>query len=268
MVMHRCRGSLSAMTHPDPLALVRHACETDSPGDLTLARHLEHCATCSDEVRRLQQVCAVLRTSAADAIRTDCPDDETLAALAAGELPSGDRGEVVAHLAGCGRCRAVVGSLARAFEDPSVSKARRTAGPRPGLRLDRLAIPAAAAAVLLVAVLARPAANAPSGPAHRASDVPIAATPVPISPLGAVGRPQALRWGAVTRADRYRVTLFGAGGSMLYQLELPDTAAPLPDSVPLPAGHRYLWKVEARTGWDRWTTSDLVSFTITEGRLP
>jgi len=72
----------------------------------------------------------------------------------------------------------------------------------------------------------------------------------------------------VTRADRYRVTLFRADGSLLYQLELPDTAAPLPDSVPLPPGHRYLWKVEARTGWDRWTTSELVSFTVTEDPLP
>ncbi len=256
------------MTHPDPLALVRHVCETDCPGDPALVRHLEHCATCSDEVRRLQRVCGVLRASDEHAIRTDCPDDETLAALAAGELASGDRSEVVAHLAACGRCRAVVASLARAFEDPSVSKARRTAVRGTGLRLDRLVVPAAAAAVLLVAVLARPNADAPSSPAHRASDLPLTATPVPISPLGAVGRPSSLRWGAVIRADRYRVTLFRADGSTLYQLELPDTAAPLPDSVTLPARHRYLWKVEARTGWDRWTTSELVSFTITEDGLP
>ena len=260
---------MSTMTHPDPLALVRHVCEPDSPGDPGLVRHLEDCATCTDEVRRLQQVRGVLREgSDAEATRSDCPDDETLAALAAGELASGDRSEVVAHLAACGRCRAVVASLARAYADPSVADATSGAVRRTGRRLDRFVIPAAAAAVLLVAVLARPTANAPSSPAHRASDVELMATPVPISPLGAVGRPSSLRWGAVNRADRYRVTLYRADGSTLYQLELPDTAAPLPDSVPLPAGDRYLWKVEARTGWDRWTTSELVSFTVTEDPLP
>ena len=137
-----------------------------------------------------------------------------------------------------------------------------------GRRFERFVIPAAAAAVLLVAVLVRPTANPPSPPTHRASDVELTAIPIPISPLGAVGRPSSLRWGAVTRTDRYRVTLYRADGSTLYQLELPDTAAPLPDSIPLPAGHRYLWKVEARTGWDRWTTSELVSFTVTEDPLP
>lgn len=260
---------MNAMTHPDPLTLVRHVCEPDFQGDQNLVRHLEHCAACGDEVRRLQRVRGLLREgSDAEGTRPDCPDDEALAALAAGELAGGDRSEVVAHLAACGRCRAIVVSLARAFADPAVADARSTATPGTRRRFDRFVIPAAAAAVLLVAVLARPPANSPSSPAHRASDLALAATPVPISPLGAVGPPSSLHWGAVTRANRYRVTLYRPDGSTLYQLELADTAAPLPDSVPLPAGHRYLWKVEARTGWERWTTSELVSFTVTEDRLP
>lgn len=257
------------MTHPDPLALVRHVCEIDSPDESALVRHLEHCAACADEVRRLRQVRGLLRESGVpDASRLDCPDDEALAALAAGELAGDDRRELLQHLAACGRCRAAVASLARVFEDPAVAKPTTTAARAGGRRLHRLVIPAAAAAAILVAVLARPAANSPSDPVHRASDVTLAAIPVPISPLGTVERPGALRWGAVIRADRYRVTLYRADGSTLYQLELPDTATPLPDSVPLPAGPRYLWKVEARTGWDRWTTSELVSFTVTEDRLP
>jgi hypothetical protein len=74
-----------------------------------------------------------------------------------------------------------------------------------------------------------------------------------------------LRWAAVPSADRYRVTLFDAQARVLYETEVSGTSAVLPDSVPLVPETRYLWKVEARTGFDRWSSSDLIEFSISRG---
>ena len=43
---------------------------------------------------------------------------------------------------------------------------------------------------------------------------------------------------------------------------LADTVATLPDSIALVPGQPYLWSVEARIGWDRWTTSPLTAFSV------
>ena len=75
-----------------------------------------------------------------------------------------------------------------------------------------------------------------------------------------------LRWSAVPGADRYHVTLFDAGGRLVYEAQLADTAATLPDSVRLVAGQSYLWSVEARIGWDRWSSSPLTEFSVVGGR--
>jgi len=58
------------------------------------------------------------------------------------------------------------------------------------------------------------------------------------------------------------VILFDAAGRVVYETQLTDTVATLPDSVTLAAGPPYLWKVEARAGWDRWWGSELVRFSI------
>jgi hypothetical protein len=71
-----------------------------------------------------------------------------------------------------------------------------------------------------------------------------------------------LRWGTVPDADRYRVTLFSGAGEVLYEVQLTDTVALFPDSILLLPGRPYLWKVEARTGFDRWTASELMEFTL------
>jgi hypothetical protein len=71
-----------------------------------------------------------------------------------------------------------------------------------------------------------------------------------------------LRWESAAGADLYRVTLFQRDGRVMYRSELRDTAAALPDSVCLAAGGSYLWKVEARTGWEQWASSPLVDFSI------
>jgi len=75
-----------------------------------------------------------------------------------------------------------------------------------------------------------------------------------------------LRWSAVAGADRYRVTVFDATGGVVYAAEASDTVVAFPDSVSLTPGASYLWKVDARTSFDRWAASDLAEFRVAESR--
>ena len=257
------------MTHPDPLALVRLVCEPGISADPALVQHLETCRSCADEVRRLTTVREALSLGETrDQPAPGCPDDDVLAALAADELEGATRSEAMVHLAACGRCRGVVASLARALADPAVAAAKVATDRGTRYRLGRLLVPAAAAAVLLIAVFGRTGEINQRSSVHRAPQATASEGPVPISPVGAGARPAWLRWGAVTGADLYRVTVFQSDGRALYQLELRDTATALPDSIGFMPGRFYLWKVEARTDWDRWTASEIVSFSIKGGRVP
>ena len=196
----------------------------------------------------------------------DCLPAGALAALADGGLDGQARELAVEHLAGCAHCRATLSSLVRALADPPVAReVSRVETPRRG-RFLRIAIPLAAAAVLLVFVWPRPLDNGPvTEPGHRAPTITAAPEPSGLWPIGPVARAGSLRWEAVPGADRYRVTLFDAQGRVLYESQLTDTVAPLPDSISLVAGPTYLWKVEARTGWDRWSGSPLVEFSLAPG---
>jgi hypothetical protein len=183
-------------------------------------------------------------------------DDDTIAALAEGTLAPERRAAVLPHVASCARCRGVVESVARALVDPAV--ARELSIDSRGRRVIRIAMPLAAAAVVLL-LLSSPWDR---GSGHRGPPPPPATVPVPRSPLGTVAAVDELRWSAVAGADRYRVTLFDAAGRVLYETEGLDTVAALPDSITLVPGATYLWKADARTGFDRWTASPLVEFSI------
>jgi hypothetical protein len=198
-----------------------------------------------------------------------CLGDDSLAALVEGNLDPPARAEAMMHLAQCEYCRSSVASLARVLGDPAVAAATLAVNRTSGRRFVRLAAPvAAAAAVLLIAVLGRQGTVGRSSEMHRAPAISAVDQPVAISPLGAGARPEWLRWGAVVGADRYRVTLFHADGHVLYVVELRDTAAALPDSIGLIPGGSYLWMVEARTGWDRWSPSRLFQFAVSRDSAP
>jgi hypothetical protein len=200
----------------------------------------------------------------------DCLDDDTVAALAEGALDADARSAVLPHLAACTRCRGSVASVARGLADPDVARELRAAeatGPGRLLRVARIALPLAAAA--MVAVLVWPhGINETAPPAHRAPPITAAPAPAPTAPVGAVADARALRWDAVPGADRYRVMLFDAQGSVLYETELAGTSQALPDTVMLVPGRAYFWRVEARAGFDRWASSDLIEFVVVEGGRP
>jgi len=195
----------------------------------------------------------------------ECLDDATLAALAEGALDAAARAVVLPHLATCARCQGVVASVARSLADPDVAREVAAVQGRGRRPLLRIGLPAAAAAAILLALaIPRWVDNIPGR--HRGPPSGTGQVPRPVSPVGTVQSATLLRWSSVAQADRYRVVLFNAGGRVLYEIQLADTAASLPDSVRLVVGEPYLWKVEARVGPDRWAASDLVRFSI--ARVP
>jgi hypothetical protein len=125
-----------------------------------------------------------------------------------------------------------------------------------------------AAAAALVLVLVWPQGVDNDRGAHRDPTLATGAAPTLVAPVGAVAAPDALQWHAVAGANRYRVSVFDAQGGVLYETQLADTAAILPDSVVFAPGQPYLWKVEARTGWNRWTASPLVEFRVAAAARP
>lgn len=221
------------MTHPDPLDLLRRA----------LVLH---------------------GSRAAEPPGPLCLDDDSIAALAEGSLDAAARAAAIPHLADCSRCRSAVASVARALAESTVAREAAAVEGFGRRRLYRIALPVAAAAVLLVLVWS-PQRLDDGRPPHRSPTITAAAAPVLVSPVGTVASVAALRWASVSGADRYRVTLYETGGAVLYETQLADTVAAFPDSVILVPGRLYLWKVEARTGWDRWTTSEVVEFRIAGG---
>jgi hypothetical protein len=197
-----------------------------------------------------------------------CPREGELAALldgGAGAVPPG----VLSHLADCPPCRHRLATFTRLLSDPEITLAQRESdrGARwPMGRIPLLAT-AASAAVLLVFASGDGADSVGSGPPadpsttellHRERGITTTLAPriVP-SALS----PDTLQWTTVPRADRYQILMFDREGSLVWEDQTSDTAVALPQVLARRAG-TYVWKVEARTGWDRWVASDWQTLTI------
>ena len=198
-----------------------------------------------------------------------CLDDDTLAALAEGRLGPEARDTALAHVAGCDRCRRVVASVARAIADPEVAREVRAvelAGRPRVRRFTAVGLGVAAAAALVL--LAWPSRIEDPLSSHRARPITAAAAPEAVRPVGTVAEAGSLSWKPVSGADRYRVTVFDAVGSVRYETELADTVLSLPDSVLAAPGETCWWRVDARLGFDRWVGSTLIEFTVEDVSRP
>jgi hypothetical protein len=101
---------------------------------------------------------------------------------------------------------------------------------------------------------------------HRSVIITAAVGPGLVQPIGDVGQARTFSWRLVAGADRYRVVLFDAGARTIFEAELPDTTLIVPDSIAIGPEQSYLWKVEVRTEWQRWTSSELREFRVIENR--
>src|SRR2546426_2103831 len=129
----------------------------------------------------------------------ECLDDDTLAALAGGSLDAAARGTALGHVASCPRCRSIVASVARALADPGVAREVASPGGAGRRRLYQIALPLAAAAVLLVLAWPR---RADEGGAHPPPPPRAPAGPVPPPPRGGGAPAETPLWASVSGADR------------------------------------------------------------------
>jgi hypothetical protein len=134
--------------------------------------------------------------------------------------------------------------------------------------LLRIAVPVAAAVTVLILLrspllLTRAAPGDDGATPHRGSSGDNGVTLV--RPVGTVAAARLFDWKRVVGSDQYRVTLYDERGAVLYEEQVVDSTLILPDSVRLEAGRPYLWRVQARMGWDRWIASDLMAFRISRG---
>jgi len=194
-----------------------------------------------------------------------------------------ERPEIIAHLATCANCRDQVRSVAALIRAPSIvaeigrietSTAATVRRPWRFVGAGALTAVAAAAAFMVAGsggpvVATLPMVAVTDSETHREPGMTTTVAPSLIAPVGAMAAADTFRWTSVPRADRYRLTVFDREGRTVWEAEGSDTAMARPDSIAGQSGTAYLWKVEARTGWDRWVASELVEFSAARtGRIP
>jgi predicted anti-sigma-YlaC factor YlaD len=181
--------------------------------------------------------------------------DET-AAYVDGGATAAERARMEAHLATCADCRAELADGSRIVRSAGTAR----------VRASRVWIPAAAAAVLALMWVAPRALRQQREPQHREAAVTMTVAPRPLLPVGLIDTARAFVWAAVPSANSYRVRVFNAEGTLMWECETADTLAALPDTIELVAQRSYYWRVEAQTGFDRWAASELTEFRLQRDR--
>ena len=255
------------VTHPTPESLIPFALGADDPA---IGRHVGACATCRTEIERLREATGLLRGPASfdRQIETpECLDELTFADFVDGRLAAESRAAAVAHLLACARCRSVVSAAGRLLADASVATEMPGAARFPAARpRRRWPLPLGVAAAAALVLLFWPRGTDDRAPALREPTLTTTVAPLPITPRDAVIQVDRLVWSSVPRAERYRLRLYDAEGTVVWRVETADTAVTLPDSIALSPGITYFWRVEAETEWQRWASSDLVEFRLVAPR--
>ena len=129
----------------------------------------------------------------------------------------------------------------------------------------RTAAALAAAAVLAGLLLVRPfKLDEESAPVHRDEATGVEVAPSLRAPGGVVAEVETFQWSQVPAADLYRLTVYDAEAAVVWEVETRDTLIAPPDRTEFEPDARYIWQVAARVGFDRWLSSELVDFTISE----
>jgi len=261
---------------PAPEDLIEFALRgsTSSEHRVTAA-HVHGCADCGSEVSRVRHASGVLRSMvASDTGPTgDCLGDDEIARLAddpsPGVSPAGMR-----HLADCTWCRWRLAAVTALVRDDTIAdeieRLEAGVGRTPPWRAAWVA---AATVVLasagLLAVLQGPAGTSSPSPGvgpeaeiHRERAITTTVAPRIIGPVRVASQDDSLRWTAVPHADRYQIMVFDREGTLVWDPQTSDTTLALPEILFRPVPTTYLWKVEARTGWDRWVASEWEYLTV------
>jgi hypothetical protein len=229
----------------------------------SISRHVSECHECRDKVIRIRELAGALHAEVGAAASTGHVSDDTIAMLADGET-STVGAEAMAHVADCSDCRSRLSKLSGILEDDSVKSELRALEPMLSQRrssrsilpyLGGLAAAAAAAIVLLGPMRARN-----TEPVHRETAITTTAAPRILSPAQLSLPADSLRWTSLPQADLYRVRVWDTEGTVVSTVDTRDTTIAVPSEIQ--QGVQYMWEIKARTGWDRWVSSDLVELTL------
>jgi len=268
---------------PTPADLLLHSLQL--PAEPTgIAQHAAECASCRATITGIREIASALQSSRGIADDTSgCLDEMTVATVVEHGVRVEEQPQLIAHLAVCAQCREQIASVAELLREASVASeidriSVRTMAPAVrGWRVAGAGALMALAASVVFMVKApgnnvaapRPAVANTEAEPHREQSMTTTTAPAVIAPMGAIAVADTFRWSSVPRADRYRLTVFDREGRAVWEVEGSDTMAVRPDSIAGQRGATYLWKVEARTGWDRWVASELVEFSVADtGRIP
>jgi len=263
-------------TCPDDLTLLSFAMgATDDPRrDANIAAHLEGCASCRAMVVRHRELAASVRRATREAkdVGGECLDELTIAALAEGDIAEDARVAAMAHLVTCASCRSQLTELRAALNDAEVTAASPRAATTRRLRptfMSGVSAAGLAAAAVLVFAIGRSSTPRQMATSMRDETGALVVAPLAVSPVDVVSGTPVFRWSAVTRANGYRVRVFKPDGVVVWETLTSDTTAVPPSAITLERATRYLWKVEARTDFDRWVGSALTEFQLsTDGVRP
>jgi hypothetical protein len=272
-------------TCPDDLTLMSFAMNAtgDPRADAHIAAHVQRCESCRGAVVRHRELAADVRRATREAYDAHgaCLDEMAIAALAEGVATDDARIAATAHLVTCAACRSQLAELRATLDDAAITAALPRTGATRHLRSTVVgglsAAALAAAAVLAVAIgpnLPRHEMGAPRRdvtPAPMRDELPapmrdetgaLVVAPVAVAPVGVVSGALMFCWSSVPRANRYRVRVFSPDGVVVWETQTSDTTVAPPPTIALQPGARYLWKVEARTEFDRWVGSLLTEFQL------
>ena len=199
---------------------------------------------------------------------TPCLDELTIASLVDGTIDDASRATATRHLGTCAACREQLADVSDALRDPAIAGALSAGSVAPSRRNTpaRAALIGSIAAGLVVAMIGRAWQTRDPSPTLRDERNALSAAPAPLAPRGMVRAVDRFSWSRVPRADRYRITVFGADGTVVWEAETPDTAIAPPSPSRLRAQTQYLWRVEARIEFERWAGSRLTSFEVDPSR--
>ena len=192
-----------------------------------------------------------------------CLDEDALAAFVSGDTGA-DRANALAHLTVCARCRHAVTMLSRMLGDARIASEIRGAPGAAWSRRARWTVGIAAAAAIAVLLL-RPSRTDDlvlPGSELREPPITVVGGPALIAPRGRVAAVTNLTWSHVPRAARYRFRVYDSAGTAVWENETTDTTVTVPSAIPLASGATYFWRVEAKTGRNRWVASELAQFTL------
>lgn len=239
------------------------------------------------------------RSKTGEGRRWRCLDESQIAAYIDGQLEASERERIKAHLPDCNFCLDQV-AFAAGIEKAKLpdgapasllSRARDLAGSRSRVALipvwGRVAAAAAVACLAVVVTVSVRRSHLPPGPSSGPSVETSSGPPAPTHSSSAASAVRGgaenaltvvfpasdsvvqrknlqLRWGAVSGALYYDISLMTADGNLVWEGKADGSSLTVPPNVKLEAGHKYYLMVRADLPEGKTVESRAVAFSVAD----